>query len=134
MCLAWCQCGLGVCDACRLNDWLEPQDSRLVAGRILATARVIGQLAPGGRWLEEAEWWEVDPCINCDSTGIVDNDPCAWCWGTGNLHAGDVDTLNWGAGHLDEYRWILRDVELVSDETIRRGKLGLWEVETQENK
>lgn len=131
--LCTCRFGRSSCDKCGWRHFFQNhgEASQQVAGRILCTARIVGQVHIGG----------VEPFINI----------CPYCIGTGSLPSDDInewshDEANCvdcrGAGTTKElvfdssfyenlpgvYGWILADVELVDDPRIHRGMLGFWEV------
>lgn len=128
MCHGYCEC-----DACLLLEFLDEHqaESKRVAGRILATARIVGQYVDG----MQQEWFIDTPCWTCDGTGSFGGTiDCDYCEGTGQHF--DTDWLfletpppRWyGTDPKPIYNWILADVELVDDPRIHRGMLGFWEV------
>jgi hypothetical protein len=126
-----------LCKACeyastRLGRTAQTFDrSVMFAGRILCTARIVGQVHVGG----------VDPFINicpyCAGTGSLpfedmaswdyDETYCADCCGTGQTEAMFFDR-SFYENSPGVYGWILADIELVDDPRIHRGMLGFWEV------
>jgi hypothetical protein len=63
-------------------------------------------------------------------TFLETSDYCGSCAGIGEHLPGGYTCLSCrGSGQTATiYNWILADVQLVSDPTIYRGKLGLWEL------
>lgn len=154
----------GDCLVCEVGKYITHyiQDSQAVSGRIICTARIIGQCLDGGK----PEWFSRGPCVHCGGSGWVHTgsvdyaEDCLDCRGTGNFYAnfdpsfietsdycwscsGVGEHLHCGVAGRDSitciscrgtgqtkriYNWILADVELVSDHTIYRGKLGIWEL------
>jgi len=95
------------CEPCRFaRDFLSYDQTNLIfyPGRILCTARIVGQIHPDeefyGRTLSTVTEFVY------------------------NRHL-DVDRTFYQTG---AYGWILADVELVNDPRIHRGMLGFWEV------
>ena len=128
-----CCCGSPIyhCLACDLFEALDPhkEDSKLVASRILCTARVVGQIHPQNPTYDP-EWFVDAPCRQCNGEGRYGDwtgqDDCEDCFATGNEY-GWFDPMFYD-GLPGVYGWILADIELVSDPTIYRGKLGIWEL------
>lgn len=127
----------GPCEACRLRDFLEGhlKTSKLVSGQILATAVVVGQIPPGGDSIFEAEWFNPITCSVCKGRGEFDtkdygDDPetveCHFCCATGVIQARGVQGIEWLESHV--WNWLLSSVRLTHDETVYKGRLGLWEV------
>jgi hypothetical protein len=124
------------CVRCQISEYTEGHDeaAKGVAGLILCTARVVGQLAPGkADW--GVEWFTDEPCPCCNGYGqvefwtgdpdmISDVEDCMECLTTGHARGSFDNQFR----ELQAFSWILADVELVSDPTNYRGKLGLWDV------
>jgi hypothetical protein len=139
--------GGGECDYCKSVEWGQGHEyhAKQVAGRILCTARIIGQFEPFDDTPEHFETGKNAPCRVCGGDGNrpgfcdFQKEPfyygseeeereaewwCLRCHGSG----WDFDFVDWGFRERNAYGWILADVELVNSDKIHKGMLGFWTV------
>lgn len=124
----------GDCLICKLGKYITHYmaDSQAVSGRILCTARIVGQM-----YVENQEpiieFWEAD-CPKCSHPFTVpmfayqvpDFKECDDCGYSGSKYSEFDESFY--ENLPGAYGWVLADVELVDDPTIHRGMLGFWEV------